>query len=261
MKILKLKKESKDKYKLFLDNNESITLYEDVIIKNNLLLSKEIENDKLDYLINQNNDIYAYNVALNYITFKMRSVKEVTDHLLKKGFDNIIIKKVLERLIKEGYLNDLNFAKAFIKDRMNLTSTGPLKIRKELLENGVKEDIVNNEIQKIDVNIVEEKLRKLLEKQIKIKKGSLNSVKLKLVNYFINLGYEKDMITKILSNYEIKSDKTKLNKDYERLYNKYKGKYNGSDLLYFISQKLYSKGYTSDDIKEAISENKKNSSL
>ena len=37
MKILKFKKQSKDKYKLYLDDNSDITLYEDVIIKNNLL--------------------------------------------------------------------------------------------------------------------------------------------------------------------------------------------------------------------------------
>ena len=36
MKILKFKKTSKDKYKLFLNNNEVITLYEDVIINNDL---------------------------------------------------------------------------------------------------------------------------------------------------------------------------------------------------------------------------------
>ena len=260
MKILKFKKEGKDKYKLFLDNNESISLYEDVIIKNNLLLSKEIENNKLDDLISQNNIIYAYNVALKYITFKMRSIKETDKYLLQKGFEKYIIKKVLERLIKEGYLNDLNFAKSFINDRIKLTPSGPIKIKKELLKYGVKEDIINSEIEKIDINIIEEKLKKLLEKQIKIKKGSLNSVKLKLINYFINLGYEKDMIVNLLSNYEIKSDMVRLDKDYDRLYNKYKNKYNGSELLYFISQKLYSKGYTSDDIKSVIKKHEKNSS-
>ena len=35
MKILKFKKQSKDKYMLYLDDNSKITLYEDVIIKNN----------------------------------------------------------------------------------------------------------------------------------------------------------------------------------------------------------------------------------
>ena len=45
MKILKFKKTSKDKYKLFLDNNEVITLYEDVIIDNDLLIKNGYSED------------------------------------------------------------------------------------------------------------------------------------------------------------------------------------------------------------------------
>ena len=36
--------------------------------------------------------------------------------------------------------------------------------------------------------------------------------------------------------------------EYEKLYNKYKNKYTGSDLEYFIKQKLYSKGFKKSDL-------------
>ena len=112
MKILKFKKQSKDKYKLYLDNNSDITLYEDVIIKNNLLITKEISDELLEALKKQNNDMYAYTLALGYISVKMRSIKEINDYLIKKGFNNLVANKVSERLIKEGYLNDLKYANA-----------------------------------------------------------------------------------------------------------------------------------------------------
>lgn len=255
MKILKFKKTSKDKYKLLLDNNESITLYEDVIINNNLLLTKEIDNDKLDDLIKQNNDMYSYSMALNYISIKMRSIKEIKKYLLKKGFNEGVCSKTTDKLVKDGYLNDLKFTKSFINDQLNLTTSGPLKIKKELMKYGVKEDIISDEIGNIDNLIIKEKLSKLMEKQLKLKKGSLNLLKIKLINYFVNLGYEKDMIVDELSKHELKSDETKLKKDYEKLYNKYKSKYEESSLLYFVSQKLYSKGYTSEEIKNILKEN------
>mgnify|MGYP002621157018 CR=1 FL=1 len=81
MRILKFKKQSKDKYKLYLDDNSDITLYEDVIIKNNLLITKEISDELLEALKKQNNDIYAYTLALGYISVKMRSIKEINDYL------------------------------------------------------------------------------------------------------------------------------------------------------------------------------------
>ena len=37
------------------------------------------------------------------------------------------------------------------------------------------------------------------------------------------------------------------NKEYNKLYNKYKSKYSGSELEYFIKQKLYSKGLKKSD--------------
>ena len=47
MQIVRYQKVGKDKYKLFLDNKESIILYENVILANNLLLNKEIDREIL----------------------------------------------------------------------------------------------------------------------------------------------------------------------------------------------------------------------
>ena len=137
---------------------------------------------------------------------------------------------------------------------MNLTNKGPQKIKMELIKYGVNKDIIESEIALIDQRKVEEKLNKLIDKELKIKKGSQNAIKIKIINHFVNLGYSKDLVTSILMSKEITSDKSKLKKDYAKLYNKYKVKYNGQELLYFISQKLYSKGYTASDIKEVLKE-------
>ena len=42
MKILKFKKISNEKYKVYLDNGDVLPLFEDVIINNKLLITKEI---------------------------------------------------------------------------------------------------------------------------------------------------------------------------------------------------------------------------
>ena len=252
MKILKYKKIGKDKYKITLDDNKEIELYEDVIVKNNLLLNKEIEDDKLDALLKQNEEEKNYFLALKYISIKMRSIKEIKKYLSKKNVSNNVIQNIVKRLIKEGYLNDALFVKAFINDQINLTLNGPIKIKNELLKHDINKDVIDEEISKIDNNLIKEKLNKLLKKQLKIKKGSYNSVKNKLINHFINLGYYKEDILNEISLLDIKTDDTKLKKDYERLYSKYKSKYNGDRLNYFIMQKLYLKGYTKEDISKVI---------
>ena len=254
MKIIKFRKISGNKYKLFLDNNESIILYEDVIIKNNLLSTKKIDSELLDDLMKQNNHFNVYDIALNYISVRMRSIYELRTYLEKKKVSDSLIENTVKKLLYDGYLNDLKFSKAFVNDKLSITNYGPLKIKKELLKYRVDEDIISSVIGSINQDVVKEKLKVLVNRQVKTKKGSANAVKNKLITYFVNLGYEKEMIVEELSKFEFNSDKEKLKKDYEKLYNKYKTKYHKNELLYFISQKLYLKGYTSDDIKFIINE-------
>ncbi len=250
MKILKFKKISNEKYKVYLDNGDVLPLFEDVIINNKLLITKEIRDDMYNKLLKQNNEIHAYNMALKHISIRMRSIKEVREYLKRKDVCDELIDIIILKLQKQDYLNDFNFAKAYTNDQLILSNKGPQKIKNELMALGVSYDVIREVSEEIDENILKEKLSNLIEKQIKIKKGSANLVKSKIINYFTNLGYEKSMIINELSKYNLKSDMDKLNKEYIKLYNKYKSKYEGEKLSYFISQKLYMKGYTSSDISK-----------
>ena len=248
MKILKFKKISNDKYKLYLDNNEEVILYEDVIIKNNLLLKKEIDAKGLCKISNENIYMEALTKAINYISIRMRSKKEIEDYLKKNNVDEKSIDKIIMTLMKKGYIHDVSFTKSYINDQLLLTNYGPYKIKNNLIKLGITTDIIDDEINKIDKNIIKDRIKKIIEKQLKIKKGSSNMIKIKLLNYMSNLGYDKSDILVVLSSFYIKTDKNILEKEYSKLYNKYSKKYDKEKLEYFIIQKLYSKGYTKEEI-------------
>ena len=55
MKIIKFKKMSGSKYKVFFDNGKNILLHENIIIKYNLLITKKIEEDYDDIIKDNNN--------------------------------------------------------------------------------------------------------------------------------------------------------------------------------------------------------------
>ena len=185
----------------------------------------------------------------------MRSTKEIKDYLKKKNIDSKLIDIAVNKLIKNGYLNDYLYAKAFVNDEFNLTNKGPLKIKKELKKHDIKDDVINELISNIDYKDILNKLDKLINKMLKIKKGGVNSIKIKIVNYFINLGYEKGMILDVLDNYIITSNVSILKKEYNKLYSKYSKKYDGEYLNYFVSSKLLQKGYTKEEINNVINNN------
>lgn len=248
MKILKFKKYSSDKYKIYLENGNEMILYEDIILKNNLLFTKEIDDELKDKLMSQNNYMASLTKAINYISVRMRSKREVEDYLNKHEISKKDVNKIIKKLEKDGYINDSSFAISYVNDQLLLTNYGPYKIKNNLIKLGVPTEIINDNINKINKDIVKERINKIIAKQLKIKKGSSNMLKIKLLNYINNLGYDKADILNCLSSIKVETDKTTLEKEYNKLYNKYSKKYDKEKLYYFIIQKLYSKGYTKEDI-------------
>ena len=133
MKINKFKKVGKSKYKIIFDNTD-ITLYEDVILKYDLLIKSEVDIDLIDKIIKENEHYDAFYSALNYIEIKMRNKKEIISYLKKKEFNDEIINETINKLEKLNLLNSKSYIQAFVNDKINLSSDGPYKIKKSVLE-------------------------------------------------------------------------------------------------------------------------------
>lgn len=241
MKILKLKAKKNNKYELIFDNKESITLYEDVILDNGLLYKKEIDESLYNKIIKQNDYYKNYNDVIKYATRKLRSEYEIDKYLMTLDINK---KEVKEKLRKLNLLNDKAYAEAYIYDKLNLTNDGPYKIKKDLKDKKIDDNIIDNALSEYDNSIFDEKLTKLISKK-KNTKYSNYVFKNKMLNYFINLGYDREMIISKLNDTDTKDI---IKKDYDVLYNKLSKKYTSDKLEYEINKKLYQKGYSYDEI-------------
>jgi len=247
MKIIKFKKKSSDKYELYFDNKETLVLYEDVIIKNNLLVTKEITD--LEDILLQNKKTEGYLLAIKFISTKIRSKKEIIEYLLRKEMSTITVGEIIIRLEEEGYINDLLFAKSYINDKLNFSNDGPFKIKNNLIKYGISGEILENTLDDISDSIVENRLSKLIKKLLKIKKGSPVEIRNKIILNLYGLGYDKSSILNELEKFEIKTDFELLKKEYDKIYSKFKNKYDDETLKRVIEQKLRGKGYAKEDIR------------
>lgn len=203
MKIEKYKKISDSKYRIILDNGTVTDIYEDVIVKNNLLYKKEIDCNLLNKIEQDNEYQDSYNIALKYITVRLRSINEIEVYLKKKGIKTEAIEDTISRLKENNFLNDEIFTKAFIQDKLNFTTMGKYKLINELKILKVDENIINNYIEEIEEDIWCERINKLINKYIKSKKKySGNILKNKIYIYLVNLGYDKSLVINSLNNYD-----------------------------------------------------------
>lgn len=249
MEIKNIKKLKSGKYKIELDNSNKILTYDDVIINNNLLYKKNINNELLENINNETSYYDIYSKVIKYISVRMRSKKEIKEYLDKNKVDENDQKKIIKDLINSGLLNDEMFVKAFISDKIYLSNMGRLKIKKELLEHDISEDIINKELYSYDDGIFEEKLLKLMNKKIKTSKYNGYLLKQKMFYEFNNLGYENDLIMKIYNNIDISSN---IDKDFNKYYNTLSKKYSGDELINKLKSKLYSRGYSLEEINSVI---------
>ena len=243
MKINKIKKQGK-KYKIILEDGSEIKTFDDIIIKYNLLYHKTIDSILLEKIIKDNEYYEVYNKVLNLISKKIRSEKEINEFLDKYDVDK---NKIITKLKSINLINDKLFAKAYISDKINLSNEGIDKIKNDLLKHNIDLNIIEEELSKIDEDLIDKKIIKLINKRTKNSKYTGIKLKYKIVNELINLGYDKYKIIEIYDSLDIKNDNL-IVKEYNKLYKQLSKKYSSKELEYKINAKLYNKGFTSEEI-------------
>lgn len=244
MKIVCYKKKKNGLYEVYLSDNRCLELYEDVILKYELLIRSNIDDNTIESVINENRYYVFYYMALKFIKVRRRSVKEVNDKLYNTGCSSNMIFDILNKLIFQNYLNDSDYASSFVNEQIITTSRGPLKIKAELLKKGVEESIIDDALLQFDKDTQKEKLHKIIGKLIKANKTRSNqALKRKIVSDLLSQGFSSSDILTVYDSFDVSSEDDIKKKEYEKLYKKLSKKYSGRELDLKIKEKMYQKGF------------------
>lgn len=247
MKINKIRKQGK-KYLIELEDGIIIKTYGDILIKYNILYHKELDEEMFDKISKENIYYDAYNSCLTYISKKLRSEYEIEKYLNKYLISENEKNSIINKLKDLKLINDNIFALAFINDKLAFTNSGPYKIKNDLLQLKVNDKIVDDTLSNIDETIYYERVRKILDKKLKVKqKYSGNILKQKLANELKLLGYPEYIIYEEVNKINVKGN---ILKEYDKIYSKLSKKYEGYELDRKLNEKLYALGYTKSDIEK-----------
>lgn len=254
MKVEKIKKLASGKYKIELDDKNKIITYDDVILKHHLLFDKNINSSTLDNISADTAYYEAYNKTINYIYTKMRSLKEINTYLNKFSLTDKEKKEIITNLINLNLINDELFAKAYTNDKINLSNSGPNKIKAELKEHDIDDAIIESALNTVDNELLTEKLSSIIAKKIRLNhKHSNYMLRQKLLVELTNSGFSKEMISQLFE--ELKNNNPDiLEKTYTKVYNDLAKKYHDRELLVKIKQKLYAKGFNQGEINEFLAQ-------
>ena len=136
-----------------------------------------------------------------------------------------------------------------------MSHDGYYKIYYSLKDKDLDDNIIKEYLDNIEDSIWLDKINKIIDSKLKSNtKYSNNLLINKIKNYLKTLGFQDYLINIALNNITIDNthEDEKLKKDYEKLYNKYKNKYDKNKLNYILIGKLYQKGYELDKVKTLV---------
>nr|WP_156291709.1 recombination regulator RecX [Oceanobacillus salinisoli] len=246
-------KKRKDRYNIYLTNGEkeeyAFSVDEAVLVEFRLRKGMELNDSTIEALVEKDTIQKSYSMAINYLSYRMRTKKEMRDYLVKKEVELEHIGIILERLTKEKLINDKQFAEMFVRTRMNTSSKGPLLIKKELMEKGVSSGIASEAIELYPYEAQFEKISKFLEKKLSTsKKESFKQQLQKLQGNLLQKGFSQTVITDALSEMDGEKDSEAewdaMVYQGDKLVRKHSRKHEGFALQQKVKEGLYRKGFT-----------------
>ncbi len=198
MKITSIQpQKNKDRVNIYIDNVFSIGISEELRYKYKLEIGMEVDDEFIKGVLQHEEQNKVINHALNLLSYRQRSEKEIYNALKRKNFEDSYIKNAIDYCRENRYLDDRAFAESFIRDKMNLNSFGPERIRYELILKGISKDIIED-LLTIDYDEQYEMAMDLALKKLNTyKNGDRNSIYRKLTGFLQRKGYSFDIISKV----------------------------------------------------------------
>ncbi|MFY4776471.1 recombination regulator RecX [Metabacillus sp. RGM 3146] len=255
-------KKLKDRYNIFLDkgNGEEYAFSVDETTLIKFGLRKGLEIDELDIVeIQYGDDVRkAYNAAINYLSYRMRSKGEIRTHLLQKEYEEAIIQEVLHQLEEYNYINDGDFAEALVRTHWKTNGKGPGVIRQELIQKGVGQADIERALSVYFEEAQIEEALKIIEKEVKKSSGqSTIMLKQKLEQSLLRKGFSFAVISSAIQSVDYENSSEMEMEALILQAEKIKRRYSIEDDFTYkmkMKQYLYRKGFSLDLIDAYLQE-------
>ncbi len=103
--------------------------------------------------------------------------------------------QVLDRLVRDRFIDDSRYAEAFVREKLRLSGWGEYKIRTALQRKGVGKELIDAALSQADRSGMGERLAQQLERKARtVKYATQYELKTKLIRYGLSLGYDYEAV-------------------------------------------------------------------
>src|SRR3989344_9332489 len=147
----------KDRFSVYLEGKFAFAVSEFILNKYKLKEGTELSSIQIEEIVFEENLEYLKTKALDLLSRRPRSEKEVVDNLNKKllkrikdkGLRTKLLNSALDFLRKYNYLDDKEFAHWLVEQRLRQIK-GPLFIKQDLFKKGIDKELAKEVLDGLD---------------------------------------------------------------------------------------------------------------
>ena len=108
--------------------------------------------------------------------------------------------RIVERLIRDRFIDDGRYAAAFVREKLRLSGWGEYKIRAALTRKGIDRALIDRELAGFDREGMHERLQAQLARKARtVRQAAPRELKAKLIWYGLSLGYDYGTVIETVS--------------------------------------------------------------
>lgn len=202
MVISKIEKQKKNRKRvsIFIDGEFECGVTEDSVVKFGLKSGDDISRKKLTEIIDFDEYLYAKKSAFDFLSYRLRSEREIKDKLKNKKISSKTIVRTIDHLRELGLLNDEEFTKQVIQNYITGKPKGKNFIKQKLFQKGVSRQISEKILEEVFTDVNEKQI--ILEVFDKYSKKLQNydnkEKKRKIFAYLAGKGFDFDLINQVI---------------------------------------------------------------
>lgn len=140
MLISEIKKTSPGRLSVIFEDESEVKSTLAVVSDLRLFTGRDLDEEQMNELKSLSSRSIAREKALEYISRRRMSCKELEKKLLDKGYDEETAEYCVSWLLEQGFLNDENYAGAVVR-HYAAKGYGPGRIRAELSRRGIEREL------------------------------------------------------------------------------------------------------------------------
>lgn len=181
-------KNNKNRMNIFVDGEFFCAMSVEIIIKNRIKVGIEIDKEKLEKFIFENEKHDALVKATDYISKNLKTKKQVKEYLIKKGYSYEIALYCVDKLKEYDYINDEEYSKRYIESVAS--KQGYRLTQYKLMMKGVRKEDIDNAYLQTSID-QKENAKLIAKKYLKNKEITKENIA-KAYRYLIGKGFSYD---------------------------------------------------------------------